>query len=154
MHKIKLQASAIAIPVHSSIHAKKGDHLFVQDSGEIIVIDRPTYLALAKADLITIKKPKASPSVIELVSDKTKLKQKILEVLEEDSTTSTLMNKILGSHKPREYYDKVYNALESLEKRGFIEHVQVHDTNATTNRYNRKIRLWATCKTNQQPAEG
>lgn len=138
MQKIKLKASATLIPVPTTIKAKKGDYLVINDENEIVVIDNKTFQALTRAEFVAwpgrakmelhppqVPRSSKQPSLNKTEKVK-KLRETLLELLRQDLTTTAIMKKMLKSRPyVHDQYNSVYHALEHLRKDGLVESINI-----------------------------
>ena len=151
MQKISLKIEeAFAIPVHHTIHAKRGDYLFVAQTGEIKVVDGKTYQALkliSNEQERGLQKEKDLEEAKELFPCKTKLRETLREILLESPsgiTTGEIMEILLPSNgEPRRgannknAYNRIYHALDWLVTHQKAEKIVIQ------NEKGEPVRLWA-----------
>ena len=133
MQKISLKIEgAFAIPVYRTIHAKRGDYLFISQTGAIKIVDGKTYQALKH---------------ISNEQDYILQKEKNLEKAKELFPSKDIMEQLLPSNgKLRQgihnkiAYDKIYHALDWLVTHKKAEKITI------SNKKGDPQRLWAGIK--------
>jgi hypothetical protein len=152
---------AMVIPVKNAIRAKKGDYLFISDDGKISIVDKKTYTALksiggntstpkqsSNEEYIVKRQVKAPPQTAAL----RKRVHNTLQKSEGGALTGEIINKINGrpdssrgfAHD-KNSYNRVYHALEWLNKHGMIEFIDVETGPGGINGKSTS-RLWSVVK--------
>jgi len=138
--------TATVIPVNHTLHAKRGDYLFVTENNEIKVVDGKTFQALkaiSNEQNLILKEQYAQKKAQELFPCKNELRDLVYQTLlsyPSGSTTGEIMGRLLstkpGAHN-KAAYNKVYHALDWLERHRKIEKIRVKNNNGEMER------LWA-----------